>query len=194
MEEKYTLDKEHWPDGPWKDEPDEVSWVDQNSGFLCLIRRAPMSGHLNGYVGVVPSDALYRISAYTTLYDGDNKEFLPEGRDVLDLNLKVHGGVTWSNKLSEVSTSIWWFGFDTAHHLDRVPLSPDFHLREKLKELGKDDSSIPSFEIPGAQYRDIEYVRGQVCDLAEQIWEISKLYEKVVRSKMDSDLLMTEVK
>lgn len=40
--------------GPWLDEPDEVSWLDEATGYPCLVRRNDM-GNLCGYVDVWPN-------------------------------------------------------------------------------------------------------------------------------------------
>ena len=47
-----TKDKTNWPSrGPWDNEPDKAQWIDEASGYDCLIVRGG-GGALCGYVGV----------------------------------------------------------------------------------------------------------------------------------------------
>ena len=48
-----TMDKTGWGPGEWTDEPDKLQWVDEATGFDCLIVRNSL-GALCGYVGVSP--------------------------------------------------------------------------------------------------------------------------------------------
>lgn len=57
--EQTYIDKSSWPDGPWKEEPDRISWVDEKTGYNCLIRRHPYVGSLCGYVGVKMDHPFY---------------------------------------------------------------------------------------------------------------------------------------
>ena len=36
------IDKTDWPDGPWKLEPDKMLWIDEDTGYECLIKRIAM--------------------------------------------------------------------------------------------------------------------------------------------------------
>ena len=38
-------------EGPWRDEPDKLSWIDKATGMPCIILRARL-GTLSGYVAV----------------------------------------------------------------------------------------------------------------------------------------------
>jgi hypothetical protein len=44
--------KSEWGKGPWQHEPDEEKWIDEGTNLPCWIRRSPVTGALNGYVGV----------------------------------------------------------------------------------------------------------------------------------------------
>lgn len=79
----------------------ELAWY--YKGFPCRIWRHPILGHLCGYVG---------------LYNGH-----PDyGKDYNDVDVEAHGGLTFGKKDSEKifsdNSSIFWFGFDTAHVFD----------------------------------------------------------------------------
>lgn len=53
--------RDMWLDGPWRYEPDKVTWVDESTGLDCMIIRNPL-GTLCGYVGVPPSHPYYKIN------------------------------------------------------------------------------------------------------------------------------------
>jgi len=106
MSEKETLlpkyNKSTWSKGEWDSEPDRKDFIE--SGFSCFILRNQM-GNWCGYVGV-PSNH----PAFGKHYD--------------DVNVDVHGGLTYSAKCSGhichipekgMPDDVWWLGFDTAH-------------------------------------------------------------------------------
>lgn len=147
-------DKSNWGDGPWQEEPDKATWVDDITDLDCMIHRGP-SGALCGYVGVPRSHPLY-------------------GKDYNEPDVLVHGGLTYANACQEdVETEsfgichvplegrehdIWWFGFDCAHAFDLTPKysSSDF------MDWKKDDT-----------YRDWAYVTEEVHELALQLRHIA---------------------
>lgn len=45
------VDRTGWPPGPWDGEPDKATWVHDETGARCTLRRGPM-GHWCGYVGL----------------------------------------------------------------------------------------------------------------------------------------------
>lgn len=53
--------KAQWLDGPWRDEPDKVTWVDPKTGLHCMIIRN-FVGSLCGYVGVSADHPWYKIT------------------------------------------------------------------------------------------------------------------------------------
>ena len=138
--------KSEWGPGEWQDEPDRLEWR-HASGLPCLIVRGPL-GALCGYVGVPPEHPLYM-------------------RDYNDCEVEAHGGLTFSNHCRGlichkpapgVEKDIWWLGFDCAHYRDFAPF-----MRSTLARLGH------SFGHDDETYRSIDYVRGEVEELAEQV-------------------------
>ena len=140
-----TVDKTEWKErGPWDDEPDKAQWIHKN--LDCLIVRGP-SGALCGYVGVPDTHPDFE-------------------KDYNDVYVDCHGGLTFASRChttddesrhiyhtGEVANKIvWWLGFDCSHLYDITPLY-DF-----------------SFDHEG-MYRDFDYVKGQVNNLAEQLVE-----------------------
>lgn len=131
-------------DGPWNDEADKVSWVDEETGLGCIMLRQE-DGTISGYVGVGPEHPLFGYEA----------DAVP-----VDISRVVHGGITygkacevnrfareaWGKPRKERYTvchttyvrtvqdyrtvkttkdefheDLWWLGFDTAHPGDLVP-------------------------------------------------------------------------
>ena len=145
-----TIDKSGWVDGPWKQEPDKMQWLDTATKLPCLIVRNP-AGALCGYVGIAEDHRHFGISY------GD-----------INQDLRVHGGLTFSDFCNPAENEsegichlpdegepdhIFWLGFDCSHAFDLSPA----HLRifEGLPLYG--------------EYRDIEYVKNQCAQLAAQL-------------------------
>ena len=141
-------DRSEWDQGPWDNEPeDKMVWKDSNTGVVCMLHRN-RSGVWCGYVGVEPTHPFFGIeySDYETLSD-----------------LDAHGGLTFTSRCSSIEADgsgichptddddhVWWFGFDTNHHLDAAPYN--------------------RFGSAGT-YRTTEYVVTEVLDLAKQLKE-----------------------
>ena len=147
-------DKTTWGDGPWMNEPDKIQWLDEETNMPCLIVRNP-SGALCGYVGVTSEHPAY-------------------GKDYSEVNVDVHGGLTFAHTCLHTDDNlsichvvedgeddnVWWFGFDTAHTGDLVPR---YNNDEKLKFMNEDFMGRP------ATYKNIAYVRRETLDLAKQL-------------------------
>ncbi len=149
------MDKDDWGDGPWQYEPDRLQWVDETTGLVCLTLRHEVSGHWCGYVGVPTSSNWHGKT----------------GNDELD----VHGGATYASPCQKDERPIdervchtpapgqpddlWWIGFDCAHAGDRRPRA----------ESTMDSLGLPSGPFPYESYKDLDYVIGQVANLARQV-------------------------
>jgi hypothetical protein len=135
----------------WGTEPDKVQWTDKTTGLPCMIVRGPLGG-LCGYVGVNPDHQYH-------------------GKDYGDVDVDVHGGLTFANKCHEGGTichtpkegeekNVWWFGFDCGHSDDKIPGFV------KLSET----VGIRSFAgFNGETYKNLAYVKRQVERLASQL-------------------------
>lgn len=171
-------------EGPWIGEADKVSWLDEATGFECIMLREP-EGFLAGYVGVPRDHPLWGWE---------------HGAVPADLGIEVHGGLNYSRiceegpspapKLSRrLATEArrichvpeaplryeplrqagghrvedphaWWFGFSCDHIYDVVPGSRDRGGRFMAAETG-------------AEYRDDAYVVREVVNLAAQLRAIA---------------------
>lgn len=135
----FTVDKTGWGDGPWTNEPDRVDF--EHAGFACLILRHQSLGHFCGYVGVPETHPAYK-------------------KDYDDVNVEVHGGLTYADVCGGhvchvpkpgMPDNVWWLGFDCAHSCD---LSPG------MMRYGFHESDT---------YRTVGYVKNQVESLANQL-------------------------
>jgi hypothetical protein len=159
----YTLnyiDKTDWPDGPWKLEPDKMLWIDDSTGYECLIKRIRNISHLCGYVGVTKEHPLYATSLLQFRRD-----------ETLEKFFDVHGKITMSypgkffseepgpdNKLGRAfidgrvhPQEIWWIGMDFVQNEDIIPVISD----------------DPNDNNGERIYRDIGYVAKEVTKLAQ---------------------------
>lgn len=91
-------------DRPWDDEPDNAEWIDEDTKYMCQIRRN-VNLSLCGYVGIPKGHPLWGVK-----YDEFANDYIPD--------LSVHGGLTYSE---EEEGGWWWFGFDCAHAGDLAP-------------------------------------------------------------------------
>lgn len=55
---------------------------------------------------------------YGNGYIGLPKEHPWFGKEYDELDVDVHGGLTFSDYRPETGRDIWWIGFDTAHYMD----------------------------------------------------------------------------
>lgn len=160
--EMRHIDKSAWGDGPWRDEADKLQWIDEKTGFDCLIVRVPWSGHLCGYVGVTEDHPAFGKS-----YDEANELATPDEDDYR--SFRVHGGLTFADSCQEGEEDtgichvpqtgrpdrVWWLGFDAAHCDDISPAT--------------DSRSSYQRHNPRAAYRTVEYMQNECADLATQL-------------------------
>lgn len=151
-----TVDKSSWGDGPWRDEPDKVQWVDEATGLDCLINRGPL-GALCGYVGLPPDHPCH---------GADYDEVKAQGGYV-----DVHGGLTYADRCQESDNEtvgvchvplpgrpadVWWLGFDCAHSGDVAPA-----MEARYRARGE-----APIRMGYESYRTVRYVQRKVTDLA----------------------------
>ncbi len=144
-----TMDKSKFGRGPWQDEHDKEQFVDEATGLPCLIVRNQL-GALCGYVGVSAEHPCF-------------------GEHYDNVDVSVHGGLTFADKCSEhgeecnsichkvepgENDAVWWLGFDCGHYFDLIPSM-------RMTGMTSDD----------AVYRTIDYVREQCQQLAQQLME-----------------------
>lgn len=175
METWTNDDHGEFGDGPWASEPDKAVWVDPATDLDCMIIRNHV-GALCGYAGVGPDHVLHGTHYSDSYSSGDLNNVNLRGH-LLD-QLSVHGGITYSASCDETGVichvpqpgrthDVWWFGFDCAHACDQVPFKTD--ARAALAEARID------LHFDGAEYRNFEYVRAEVENLARQLSEIDSL-------------------
>ncbi len=128
------IDKEKWPAGPWKSEPDLLYWM-TNLGLPALIRRNRWFGHLTGYVGV----------------PAGHKDF---ERTYDSLSYSVHGGLTFADYWPEFPDH-WWIGFDCNHEGDFAPMW-------RPREFNFTDESPDSYRTISYVKRECESLARQI--------------------------------
>lgn len=181
IEEYRTHDKTKWGDGAWQDEPDKAVWIDEETGFDCMIVRNRL-GALCGYVGLPPTHPQHGAEYDNVRVPADDDE----GTTYPD----VHGSLTFASACAETGDpsqfvchipqpgrpeDIWWLGFDCAHSMDLVPgmVANNRERYEKAKAEGDTEGerlwSSLSASPWGEQYRDVEYVIREVRRLARQL-------------------------
>lgn|GEM_PF-2034072 len=154
--DERVLPKSQWGDGPWQNEPDKKQWLDEITGFPCLIHRGIIPGTLNGYVGIGEDSPLF-------------------GVDQEKINAETHGGITYvgygySTERPQVgisvelgADSIWWIGFDCAHAWDIMPA-----INALIRSFGREPLLFGS-------YKDIAYVEDRVRELARLLKAIEAI-------------------
>lgn len=147
MKTDEWIDKRNWGAGEWQDEPDRAEWVDEKTGYPCIIRRVELHGALCGYVGIPEKHPYFGL--------GDS--------DLDDVD--VHGGLTFASNCQEENPrgichqspeKRWWLGFDTAHCDDYLP------------KMERDYPSMPRFGRTQT-YKNFEYMKNQIASLAAQL-------------------------
>lgn len=158
MIEKIELikhDKSNWGEGPWQIEGDRIEW--RHKGVPCLMVRN-LSGVWCGYAAITK----------------DHPAF---GKGYDDVNVNVHGGLSYASKcighichipkLGE-DGDVWWLGFDCAHFRD---LQPGYEAQmDSFRQFSVDMRN--GLEKPGGfnhTYRDVAYVTEEVNGLADQL-------------------------
>lgn len=148
--------------GPWDAEPDKLQWIDEDSGYDCLIVRAVHHGALCGYVGLPPGHPVY-----------DLERAAIRGRYGW---LTVHGGISFADHCQPgepgagvchrpeygATDDPWWVGFSCGTFTDHFP----------VLFRGVDFAAWPTQARP--VYRDVEYVEEQVESLAYQLAWIAR--------------------
>ncbi len=156
------INKSGWGEGEFQNEPDKLEWVDEQTGYPCLVVRQPSHGALCGYVGVTESHPWFGINLNQSL-SGNGKNY-----DVPESIINVHGGLTYSDFCQENNKEhgvchaaiseddrVFWFGFDCVHWGDLSPAYGHF--------MPKSNGDI---------YRNIEYVKREVQSLAQQLHKL----------------------
>lgn len=188
--EYTTMDKSTWGEGEWQSECDKRQWKDEETGYPCLIVRAPVTGALCGYVGVPEKHLLYGC-CYGDPHElaknflNDNKEssigkrgpfsllFIDTDNPRLEIMFDVHGSLTFSDfchSESKQESGIchigddkpYWFGFDCSHAGDVAPA-----IDAKMKEIMPKDYDFS--HKSDYTYRNITYVTAEVQSLARQL-------------------------
>ncbi|MBA2935657.1 hypothetical protein HZF05_16355 [Sphingomonas sp. CGMCC 1.13654] len=164
--------------GPWRDEPDKITWHDADTGLGCIVRRAT-EGHLEGFVGVDPGhplhgfhhDALgsgFDIAVHGGLDYSRPCDDGPEERSVCHPDEVVHRG----RARAHGAARRWWFGFSADQPYDLVP--------RKAAGIRRGDEALTRPKV----YRTIDYMIGECRALAAQLDAIANGLPLPVRASV----------
>lgn len=166
LEAKTLIDKSQWGEGPWVNEHDHLYWVDEVTGYPCIMHRVSAHGAWCGYVAVPPGHPAYHQS-----YD-----------DVSE-RVSVHGGLTYADacqgNICHVPEpgqpdNVWWLGFDCGHYGDVTPGS-DYQIKammESMEMMSQLFGASAPDESPHGHYWTEDEVREEVLSLAKQLKEL----------------------
>ena len=174
MESKILnlLDKNDWPDGPWKDEPDVVYWIDEVSGLECLIIRNEDMGNLNGYV---------IVSEGHPAYGGDLSSqgvFEWAIKGCFDINYNADEIPQCAPDVAEwfAGRKLWVYGFDCGHAMDLTPGRPPLtgvpETDEAIREMAM--MTHESKVSAGATYKDLDFVKEYVLEIARKLARVGR--------------------
>jgi hypothetical protein len=140
---KRNSDRSQWGAGPWDNEPENRIEF-EHAGLPCILHRG-CGGAWCGYVGLSTSHPAH-------------------GKDYDDVNVEVHGGLTYGEacqghichvpKPGEPE-DLHWFGFDCNHAWDIAPgMARHFSMSPEMMDM---------------VYRDVNYAKAETMRLAEQL-------------------------
>lgn len=155
-EQEFETLRAQWGEGEWSKEPNRIEG--KMHGFDFLMHRNKV-GSWCGYVGIPEGHPAF-------------------GKDYEDIDVEVHGGLTYANAcrapichIADNKTSIWWLGFDCSHAGDVMP-----------SVIGYCKSGLlpPSLRMPSEilgmteTYKNVAYVKAEIDSLAKQLAEMKK--------------------
>jgi len=166
---------------PWKSEPDYANWIDEATGYNCVIIREEHDA-LCAYVCIERPHPFYGRD-----FHGKPGRNTPPAEDENAVRasfqaIDVHGGITYCEPFIPgtipgvvVNIASWYIGFNCSHYNDYVPsyleimelIPPDDDLTaEDIEELRQ---SILNNPTPESAYRTFSYVEEQCRKLAQQL-------------------------
>lgn len=153
MEEcEYYIPKSEWGQGEWQNEPDLYEFI--YNGYNCFCIRIMFHGAWCGYLEI-PKDNLDQID-----YE----------------NIECHGGITWSESYltnKEANEHFFYVGFDCSHGNDIQPAMNKYLIDtmplDLFNRLYGEDSFFKR------EYRNLEYVIGELKGMIDQIEDMLKI-------------------
>ena len=107
--------------GQWDTEPDEVRFVEEETGYTCIIRR----GYGGGLCGCVELPQGHPLVGHVLHFSEEERGSYPvvtrdDPRSLAEVieSLDAPGGVTWADRRGRYS---WCIGFDHSHSWDELP-------------------------------------------------------------------------
>ena len=115
----------------------DITWIDVNTKYPCIMIRNPYRGHLCGYVILPAGHPLHGV---------------PE-RDIAVLGLMVHGGVTYAESAESLGgmATEWAVGFDCGYFCDKAQPKNEDYVRAEVIKLAHQLKEITQEQVT-AQY------------------------------------------
>ena len=115
----------------------DITWIDVNTKYPCIMIRNSWGGHLCGYVILPAEHPLHGV---------------PE-RDIAVLGLMVHGGVTYAESAESLGgmATEWAVGFDCGHFCDKAQPKNEDYVRAEVIKLAHQLKEITQEQVT-AQY------------------------------------------
>jgi hypothetical protein len=148
------LDKTHFPQGVWRNEPDFCCWSYQD--LPCLAIRDMKLGVWRGLVGIDAKHPLF----------GKKIDDILKIKSGMDIFLDIYGGLASAGKLPskyrEYGSELWWFGLETSNGGDLMPL------------LKLDENDPETKKVIGKQtYKSFAFIRKETTKLAKMLKRIA---------------------
>ncbi len=163
--------------GPWSGERDKIAWRDAATGYPCIIRRSPITGHLGGYVAVPPGHPLHgwptdaliglHIAVHNSInYAAACEHRMPETTSICHVAptaRQAEAQVVHRNEAAaRPHDDAWWFGFECNGPGDVLPTDPKQYAEGKLLD-----------GVNERVYRDEAFVHEECTRMAMQFAAIA---------------------
>lgn len=115
----------------------DITWIDVDTKYPCIMIRNSWGGHLCGYVILPAEHPLHGV---------------PE-RDIAVLGVEVHGGVTYAESAESLGgmATEWAVGFDCGHFCDKAQPKNEDYVRAEVIKLAHQLKEITQEQVT-AQY------------------------------------------
>ena len=109
----------------------DITWIDKDTSYPCVMVRNPWAGHLCGYV-ILPAGHPVNGVPYADMID-----------------VKVHGGLTYSDSAESLGgmPSEWALGFDCGHVCDLAAPKDEEYVRAQVTKLAQQLKAITDEQV-----------------------------------------------
>lgn len=111
----------------------DITWIDKDTSYPCVMVRNSYGGHLCGYVLLPAAHPVNGMSC----------------ADIISLGVEVHGGLTYSDSAESLGgmSSEWALGFDCGHMCDRAAPKDEEYVRTEVTKLAQQLKTITDEQV-----------------------------------------------